>query len=186
MLFLSSPVLSVVIKSIRPCGVPALTRVCVRARHTQYVEKQRAHAVPYTVYYIWYALIKGYALIIQGAPINPSVWYVDSDCNIQESFVGVVNIEQTDSQTLVQTIELMLEKHSLKIENLRVQGYDGASNMSGQYTGVQSRIAAKNEKAIYVHYHAHVLNLVLVDTCSQNPITELLWDSRSSILLSGG
>ena len=55
MLFSSSPVLSVVIKSIRPCGVPALTRVSVRARHAQCVEKRRAHAVPYTVYYIRYA-----------------------------------------------------------------------------------------------------------------------------------
>ena len=115
MLFSSSPVLSVVITSIRPCGVPALerfskllvsliihmtttpcvygtwngsdrwprtstlrssilfflshggritcervtwTRVRVRARHAQCVVKRRAHAVPYTVYYIRYALNK--------------------------------------------------------------------------------------------------------------------------------
>ena len=40
------------------CGVPALTRVSVRARHAQCVEKRRAHVVPYTVYYIRYALNK--------------------------------------------------------------------------------------------------------------------------------
>ena len=48
------------------------------------------------------------------------------------------------------------------------QGYDGAAAMSGQYSGLQSRIMAENEKAIYVHWHAHILNLVLVDTCSKN------------------
>ena len=43
--------------------------------------------------------------------------------------------------------------------------------MSGHYSGVQSRIAADNSAAVYVHCHAHVLNLVLVDTCSKNQIT---------------
>ena len=66
----------------------------------------------------------------------------------------------------------MLQKHDLKIENIRGQAYDGAANMSGNYSAVQSRIIAENKKAIYVHCHAHVLNLVLVDTCSQNTITK--------------
>ena len=39
--------------------------------------------------------------------------------------------------------------------------------MSGQYSGLQSRILAENDKAIYVHCHAHILNIVLVDTCSK-------------------
>ena len=34
------------------------TCVCVRARYAQCVEKRRAHTVPYTVYYIRYALNK--------------------------------------------------------------------------------------------------------------------------------
>ena len=101
MLFSSSLVLSVVIKSIRPCGVPALTRVSVRARHAQCVEKQCAHAVPYTVYYIryvlrptiTYALIKGYALIIKGAPINPSLRYMLRTCDLwTPSFIIHSNI----------------------------------------------------------------------------------------------
>ena len=42
----------------RQCGVPALMRVSVRARHAQCVENRRVHAIPYTVYYIRYALNK--------------------------------------------------------------------------------------------------------------------------------
>ena len=38
------------------------------------------------------------------------------------------------------TIEEVLTKHNLGIENIRGQGYDGAANVSDQYSGVQSRI----------------------------------------------
>ena len=44
---------------------------------------------------------------------------------------------------------------------IRGQGYDGAASMSGQYSGLQSRIAAENEKAIYVHCHAHNLQFTV-------------------------
>ena len=81
-----------------------------------------------------------------------------------------VIVEQTDAQTLVNTIEEVLTKHNLRIENIRGQGYDGAANMSGQYSGVQSRIASKNNSAVYVHCYGHVLNLVLVETCCKNSI----------------
>ena len=36
----------------------------------------------------------------------------------------------------------------LQVENIRGQGYDGAA---GQYSGLQSRITAENDKSIYVH-----------------------------------
>ena len=105
--------------------------------------------------------------------------YIDKECDIQERFIGVVTVTRTDSATLVRTIEEVLSGHNLSIKDIRGQGYDGASNMSGQYSGVQSRIAAENSTAVYVHCHAHVLNLVLVDTCSRNAIysKELFRDS---------
>ena len=43
------------------------------------------------------------------------------------------------------------------------QGYDGAAVMSGCVSGVQKRIRDLVPQAIYVHCHAHCLNLVLVD-----------------------
>ena len=43
------------------------------------------------------------------------------------------------------------------------QGYDGASVMSGCVSGVQSHIRELVPNAIYIHCHAHCLNLVLVD-----------------------
>lgn len=98
--------------------------------------------------------------------------YIDKECDIQERFIGVVTVTHTDSATLVRTIEEVLSGHNLSIKDIRGQGYDGASNMSGQYSGVQSRSAAGNSTAVYVHCHAHVLNLVLVDTCFKNAVAQ--------------
>ena len=85
---------------------------------------------------------------------------------IQERFIGVVQVDKTESSTLIKTVEGMFDKYGLYLQNLRGQCYDGAANMSGQYSGLQSRISAKNPKALYVHCHAHVLNLVIVEACT--------------------
>ncbi|XP_068219366.1 zinc finger MYM-type protein 1-like [Palaemon carinicauda] len=48
------------------------------------------------------------------------------------------------------------------------QGYDGAANMSGIYNGLQSRLQRQNPKALYLHCHAHSLNLVLVESAKSS------------------
>ena len=40
---------------------------------------------------------------------------------------------------------------------------------------------AENDKAIYVHCHAHILNLVLVDTCSKNTTTRDFFGTVQSL-----
>ena len=48
----------------------------------------------------------------------------------------------------------------LSIENLRGQSYDGSSNMSGRYNGVQALICQEQPLAYYTHFTAHRVNLV--------------------------
>ena len=36
--------------------------------------------------------------------------------------------------------------------------------MSGRHTGVQARVRSFAPYAVYIHCHAHILNLVLVDS----------------------
>ena len=48
----------------------------------------------------------------------------------------------------------------MPIENLRGQSYDGASNMSGRYNGVQAFIWQVQSLAYYTHCTAHRVNLV--------------------------
>ena len=57
------------------------------------------------------------------------------------------------------------EKIGVDIQSCVEQTYDGASVMSGRLSGVQMRIEQYLECAIYVHWHAHRLNLVVVDSC---------------------
>ena len=58
----------------------------------------------------------------------------------------------------------------MDIKNCRGQSYDNASNMSGLYSGVQSRIKTINPLAEYVPCSAHSLNLV--GTCAAESVTE--------------
>lgn len=77
-------------------------------------------------------------------------------------------MQSTTGHELTNVGVSLLEKNGLKIENIRDQGYDGAANMSGPYKGLQSRILHLNEKGLYVLYHAHCLNLVLVEVAKVN------------------
>ena len=52
-----------------------------------------------------------------------------------------------------------LERHSIPFQNCRGQGYDNASNMSGCYKGVCTRILKENELAKYTPCATHSLNL---------------------------
>ena len=58
-----------------------------------------------------------------------------------------------------------METNGLMLSKLRGQGYDGATNMNGVYSGVQARFQEKQPLAIYVHCMAHNLNLALNDSC---------------------
>jgi hypothetical protein len=52
---------------------------------------------------------------------------------------------------------------------MRGQGYDGAANMVGKFSGVRTRIQTEIPEAYYVHCYAHCLNLAVVKSC-QLPI----------------
>lgn len=54
------------------------------------------------------------------------------------------------------------------------QGYDGASNMSGQFQGVQAQIRSKYPKALYVHCAAHSLNLAVSTASNIKPVRNCL------------
>ena len=60
------------------------------------------------------------------------------------------------------TIDELFCKHGLSISRIRGQGYDGASNMQGEFCGLKSLILKENSSAFYVHCFAHQLKLTLV------------------------
>ena len=54
----------------------------------------------------------------------------------------------------------VLIRFCLPIENLRGQSYDGASNMSGRFNGVQALTCQEQPLAYYTHCTTHRVNLV--------------------------
>ena len=50
---------------------------------------------------------------------------------------------------------------NLSLNELRGQGYDGASTMAGERSGVQKKIRDKQKKALYTHCAGHSLILLL-------------------------
>lgn len=56
----------------------------------------------------------------------------------------------------------MFSNYCLDIQNIRWQGYDGASNMQGEWNGLQALILNDCLYAYYIHCFAHRLQLALV------------------------
>ena len=71
-------------------------------------------------------------------------------------------MKETTSQALKTTVVEVLGEHGLHIANLRGQRYDGASNMRGEFNGLQKLIRGENPYAFYVHCFAHQLRLVVI------------------------
>ncbi|XP_060845501.1 zinc finger MYM-type protein 1-like [Rhopalosiphum padi] len=93
--------------------------------------------------------------------------YVDSNLNPHEDFIGFFRTDRTDGESLTNLIKVVLNSYNLRITDLRGQCYDGAASMRGSYNGVQAKIRIENPLAFYVHCHAHILNLCLVDLAKQ-------------------
>ncbi len=62
--------------------------------------------------------------------------YVDNQLNSNEEFIGMHSLDTTTSLSITRTIEDILMRLSLQLDNCRGQCYDGASAMAGCRTGV--------------------------------------------------
>nr|CAI5845780.1 unnamed protein product [Callosobruchus analis] len=72
-----------------------------------------------------------------------------------------IPVTSTSGETLASAILQRLKQCNIDVSYLRGQGYDGASNMSGVFKGVQALIASQYNTALYVHCASHSLNLAL-------------------------
>ena len=63
--------------------------------------------------------------------------FVNDKGNIIERFLGIEHVSDTTSHSLKEALDTMLRRYGLSISKIRGQGYDGASNMRGQFHGLQ-------------------------------------------------
>ena len=88
--------------------------------------------------------------------------FVNDEGKVMERFLGLQHVQSCTAIALKEALVSMLSSHNLSISMLRGQGYDGASNMRGEFNGVQKLIRDENPYAFYVHCFAHQLQLVVV------------------------
>ena len=90
-----------------------------------------------------------------------------ADNQINEAFLGFFELDEgTTGRAIASAVETALATCHLDGTKLRGQSYDGASNMSGQYSGCATLIQQKYPLAAYSHCCSHVLNLAVVRACS--------------------
>uniref|UniRef100_A0ABD2XBT5 HAT C-terminal dimerisation domain-containing protein n=1 Tax=Trichogramma kaykai TaxID=54128 RepID=A0ABD2XBT5_9HYME len=83
-----------------------------------------------------------------------------------ERFISMNRLTATDAQTIFNSLTTTLQSLGVAWENVLAVAFDGASNMSGEFSGVQAKSKLENKSILYTHCWGHCLNLVLVDACS--------------------
>jgi Domain of unknown function (DUF4371) len=95
--------------------------------------------------------------------------FVDKEGMIKECFLDLVHVRDTAALTLKNSICTVLLDNSLNVQDIRGQGYDGASNMRGEWNGLKTLILRECPYAYYVHCMAHQLQLAFVATSREVP-----------------
>ncbi|XP_071688547.1 uncharacterized protein [Rutidosis leptorrhynchoides] len=88
--------------------------------------------------------------------------FVDKDGIIRERFLDLVHVTDTSAMTLKTNLWKTLLQYEFDTSKIRGQGYDGASNMRGEFNGLQALVIKESPYAYYVHCFAHRLQLALV------------------------
>ncbi|XP_044869697.1 zinc finger MYM-type protein 1-like [Mauremys mutica] len=90
-------------------------------------------------------------------------FFSSEDWEIYEEFIGFYQTDTMDAASLFKIVEDTLLRCDLPFSDCRGQCYDGASNVSGKFTGVQARVKEREPRAEFVHCAAHSLNLATQD-----------------------
>ena len=112
--------------------------------------------------------------------------YVDKCGVLKERLIGVVRVSKTTSACLKSNIDDLFAKYKLSWKQVRGQGYDGASNMRGEFNGLRALIMRENSSAYYVHCFAHQLQLVIVAVAKKNDDIDDFFDMISLLLNVAG
>jgi hypothetical protein len=112
--------------------------------------------------------------------------YVDKSGSIKERLIDLVHVSETSASCLKSNIDSLFGKYGLSIKQIRGQGYDGASNMRGEFNGLRALILRENSSAYYIHCFAHQLQLVIVAVAKKNDDVGDFFDMVSLLINVAG
>ena len=107
--------------------------------------------------------------------------WVDENMDVLEDFLGLYQVLNIASDTIVKCLRDVLIRMNLSINNCRGQCYDGASNMKGHKKGVATQILQEEGRALYTHCYGHSLNLAIADTVREIKLLQDTLDTTSEI-----
>ncbi|KAL4313475.1 hypothetical protein GQ457_01G024840 [Hibiscus cannabinus] len=100
------------------------------------------------------------------------------------AFFDLAHVKDTCSLTLKNEICAILNRHTLDVQNIHGQGYDNASNMSGEWNGLQALFLKYCSSAYYVHCLVDRLQLALVVVAREVHFVHEFFNSLSFIINS--
>jgi hypothetical protein len=110
------------------------------------------------------------------------IHFVDRKGFTRERFLDIVHVLDTSPTTLKHELSVVLVNHQLDVSKLRGQGYDGASNMRGEWNGLQAKFMEECPYAYYIHCFAHQLQLALVAAAKELPDVHNFFDHLALVV----
>ncbi|XP_076953837.1 uncharacterized protein LOC143628038 [Bidens hawaiensis] len=110
------------------------------------------------------------------------VRYIDKHGVVKESFIGIAHVKDTSTSTLKQAIVYLLASNQLSTDQVRGQGYDGASNMRREFNGLKALILKDNLSTYYIHCFAHQLQLVIVAVAKKHTGVKTFYEYLAMIV----
>ncbi|XP_073119602.1 uncharacterized protein [Henckelia pumila] len=104
--------------------------------------------------------------------------FVNNHGILTKRFFAIKSVSDTTSLNLKKEISNFLVHHDLQVKKIRGQGYDGASNMRGEWNGLQALFLRDCPYAYYVHCFAHRLQLTLVSAAKD---VSIIWEFFSHL-----
>lgn len=96
--------------------------------------------------------------------------------------VGLIDVSKDKTAAaLAEQVSDIAASFAQSDDKLVAQTYDGCPTMAGDKHGVQRLVKEKFSKAGFIHCRAHVLNLVLLHSCSNNKKTSRFFNTVSSL-----
>ena len=105
--------------------------------------------------------------------IDQSLRYVTANGDAVERFIQFSELPGAKAEGFLNSLLSVIKNLGLSINMCYGQSYDGASTMSGEISGLQTKLREIAPNALFTHCCAHNLNLILMDAVSSNLKTKL-------------
>jgi hypothetical protein len=84
---------------------------------------------------------------------------------VKERLFALLKVVDSSGNGYYDMLKKLFSEHSIKFDRIIGESFDGAANMRGEYSDLQSKIKSQeNQRSIYIWCYRHVLNLCVCDT----------------------